>query len=99
SLMAIVLRFHLGSPNSFWEFTILDKCVLLQLVSHFAIDVWKGKMNVWFPFLADPTNKFHWYIFGFDQYLHALIIICMIEMLTHLRQCFKPIVMQAKGRP
>lgn len=74
-LMAIVLRFHLGSPNSFWEFTVFDKCVLLQLISHFLIDVWKGKMNVWFPPLTNPANKFHWYVFGFDQYLHALIII------------------------
>ena len=76
-LMAIVLRFHLGSPDSFWEFTVFDKCVLLQLVSHFLIDVWKGKMNVWFPLLQNPANKWHWVVFGFDQLLHAIVIIQM----------------------
>lgn len=48
---------------------------LLMWGSHFIIDVWKGKMNVWFPKLADPTNKFHWYIFGLDQMFHQFIII------------------------
>lgn len=51
--------------------------VLLQIVTHFGIDVLKGKMNVWFPELESPTNPYHWYVFGFDQYLHILVIILM----------------------
>jgi len=49
----------------------------LQIVSHFLIDVWKGKMNAWFPVLSDPTNKWNWFVFGMDQYLHATIIVFM----------------------
>ncbi len=48
-----------------------------QLLSHFLIDVWKGRMNGWFPALQSPANKWHWVIFGFDQFLHALVIILM----------------------
>lgn len=48
---------------------------LFLLITHFIIDVWKGKMNVWFPKLEDPNNKLHWVVFGLDQYLHALVII------------------------
>jgi hypothetical protein len=48
-----------------------------QFLSHFLIDTWKGRMNVWFSSIQSPENKFHWYVFGFDQYLHALIIIVM----------------------
>jgi len=48
-----------------------------QFLSHFLIDTCKGRMNVWFSSIQSPANKFHWYVFGFDQYLHALIIIVM----------------------
>ena len=51
----------------------------LQLATHFLIDVWKGKMNSWFPSLQSPANKWHWIIFGLDQLLHALVIIKMAD--------------------
>ena len=46
--------------------------ILLDIFSHFVIDVWKGKMNSLFPSLLDNTNKWHWIVFGFDQLLHAI---------------------------
>lgn len=48
-----------------------------QMWAHFVIDVWKGKMNDWFPTLQSPDNKWHWIVFGLDQLLHALVIIAM----------------------
>ena len=48
-----------------------------QLNTHFLIDVWKGRMNGWFPSLQSPNNKWFWILFGFDQLLHALVIIGM----------------------
>jgi hypothetical protein len=53
----------------------------IQLITHFVIDVWKGRMNGWFPTLQNPANKWHWVIFGWDQYLHALVIILMVQYL------------------
>lgn len=50
---------------------------LYQLGTHFIIDVWKGKTNKWFPKVQSPANKIHWAVFGFDQFLHAVIIIEM----------------------
>lgn len=47
----------------------------IQLPTHFLIDVWKGRMNGWFPAIQSPANKFHWYMFGVDQFLHQLVII------------------------
>lgn len=49
-----------------------------QLATHFAIDTLKGKMNKWFPSLLDQTNRWHWVMFGADQFLHALVIISML---------------------
>ena len=55
---------------------------VIQTVTHFLIDVWKGRMNGWFPSLQNPANKWHWVIFGFDQYLHAAVIIGMVYIAT-----------------
>ena len=52
---------------------------LFQLATHFLIDVWKGRMNGWFPALQSPTNKWHWIVFGADQYFHAIVIIIMVQ--------------------
>jgi hypothetical protein len=70
-LMSLVLGWFIGFTND-WAYL-----VIFQWVTHFLIDTWKGKMNVWFPALQSPANKWHWIVFGFDQLLHALVIIAM----------------------
>lgn len=52
----------------------------IQTFSHFAIDVWKGRMNVWFPSLTNPANVFHWWVFGLDQMLHILILVLLASL-------------------
>lgn len=55
-----------------------DKALLaaaIQLPTHFAIDVLKGRMNVWFPQLQHFENKFYWWVLGADQWLHQSVII------------------------
>lgn len=70
-LMSVVIGAAIGFTST-WGWL-----VILQWVSHFLIDVWKGKMNAWFPSLQSPANKWHWVVFGGDQFLHAAIIIIM----------------------
>jgi hypothetical protein len=77
-LMGIVLHFWLH--GDILKFDIVDKLFLLQLSSHFSIDVLKGRLNVWFPHIANPVNKAHWYIFGLDQLAHQFIIISMVYL-------------------
>jgi hypothetical protein len=61
------------------EFNLYNLVLLfnIQLFTHFFIDVIKGRMNEWFPVLQSSENKWHWIIFGLDQYFHALVIIAM----------------------
>lgn len=63
-------------------FKIILLGIALQLITHFAIDVWKGKMNVWFPALQVPANPFHWYVFGLDQTLHMTVLFIIWNMTT-----------------
>jgi hypothetical protein len=58
-----------------FKYTSVDTAFLTMLVSHFLIDVWKGKMNVWFPKLTNTASYYHWYVFGLDQLLHTIVII------------------------
>ena len=73
-LFYIVLAIMWGPLVAMWGSS-------LQLVTHFIIDVWKGRMNGWFPKLQDNTNPYHWWIFGIDQFLHQLVIIITVYTL------------------
>lgn len=55
---------------------------LFQVATHFLIDLLKGKLNFWFPIFQDNTNKAHWILFGFDQFLHSVVVILMAYYLT-----------------
>jgi hypothetical protein len=77
-MSAIIIYQHV--TNTF-TIDIILLCFIIELITHFFIDVLKGKLNVWFPSLANPANPFHWYVFGLDQLLHFLVII-LISFLT-----------------
>lgn len=70
TLMCIVLLFF--APIK----TVLI-LTAFQIGTHFCIDVLKGKLNVWFPSLADAKNAYHWWVFGLDQMAHQSVIILM----------------------
>lgn len=70
-LMMVVLAFFTDLSFEF---------AAMQFISHFVIDTLKGRMNVWFPVVKDPSKKAHWYLFGADQLLHQIVIIFMVHM-------------------
>lgn len=70
-LVSIVLAPFLLPKNLIMYFLLC----FFQLFSHWGIDVLKGRLNAWFPSLQSPANKFHWYIFGADQFLHQVVLI------------------------
>jgi hypothetical protein len=72
-LMCVVLLFFTSPLVAF-------KLAFLQLMIHFAVDTWKGRMNGWFPMLQDNTKKGYWMIFGFDQLLHQATILLMVAI-------------------
>jgi hypothetical protein len=83
SLMSIFLiayyRFDILGMIDNHSFSVIT----FQLITHFFIDVGKGRMNGWFPTLQNPANKWHWVMFGFDQLLHAIVVIVMAHYLTN----------------
>ena len=84
TLMSLFIWVYISYSTNYWYgFLVIEiKLFLFQLISHFLIDVWKGRMNGWFPALQSPANKWHWITFGFDQLLHTLVIIIMSNILS-----------------
>lgn len=79
ALMAVVLvtyKFIMAVSNGGVEIAV-GPALALQLVSHTLIDVFKGKLNR-FEAIKSPMSVWHWYVFGADQLLHQLVIICMV---------------------
>lgn len=75
-LMAIVLCIYCGELRM--------SLILFQIITHFWIDVLKGRMNVWFPNTKDTAKYPHWILFGFDQFLHAIAIIIIAFLATQI---------------
>lgn len=64
----------------FLPFGLCFHLFLIQLFSHFLIDVLKGLSNQWNPDFRNPTKYAHWLVFGFDQLLHQSVIILMVTL-------------------
>lgn len=56
-----------------WKLVLL--MMLTELVTHFLIDTGKGRLTARYPTLADQQHKPYWMIYGFDQFLHLLVIV------------------------
>jgi hypothetical protein len=67
-LMGLVLWAFYGFKTALIGFAI-------QLLPHFFIDLFKGKVSEKFPVLQNPSNKLHWMVFGLDQQLHIVVIV------------------------
>jgi hypothetical protein len=74
ALMMLVLIF-------FTDIKIVLVLVSFEILTHFLIDVWKGKMNIWFPKLKEPASYLHWTVFGIDQLLHQSVILLIVAYL------------------
>lgn len=64
-----------------WKAELMVLACVTELVTHFIVDVLKGRINVWYPAASNPTNKVHWYIFGADQLAHHIVLIFIFLLL------------------
>jgi len=47
---------------------------LFQLLTHFIIDVSKGKLESRYPNLKNSNSPLHWHLFQLDQFLHITVM-------------------------
>lgn len=58
-----------------WDLLLLLMSV--ELISHFLIDMGKGRLSAYYPELVDQQKKLYWMLYGFDQLLHLLVIVLL----------------------
>ncbi|MCA0431089.1 MAG: DUF3307 domain-containing protein [Bacteroidetes bacterium] len=75
TLMGLVMFYFIGISE------LSLNLILFQLLTHFIIDVCKGRLN-FIPALQAPTNKLYWFVFGLDQLLHAIVIVLMVSFIV-----------------
>lgn len=75
AILMLLVLFAFGVP---WQTTLL--CFLIELSTHFAIDVSKGKITKHYPNLADMHCKPHWQLYGLDQLLHTLFVLLIYHL-------------------
>lgn len=54
----------------------------IELGTHFAIDTFRARMGARLPALRDPSRRIHWYAFGADQLLHALVLLWIVVLVS-----------------
>lgn len=54
---------------------------VVQFVTHFVIDLLKGRVSAWVPSVRDPKGYPYWYVFGADQFAHAIVIILTVTLI------------------
>jgi len=74
-LMWLVL--FIWSSGTWISWTIILQLSLFQLITHFLIDILKGKINYHFTSLRDVNSDWYRILFGLDQYLHIIVILMM----------------------
>lgn len=72
AILAAIVCFYYVS-----DLVVFISLIYWQLITHALIDIWKGRMQNRFAAFQNPLNPYHWYLFGFDQLLHVLVIISM----------------------
>ena len=55
--------------------SVVALAVLIELVSHFAIDAIRARLGTRLPVLSNPGSNPFWWALGVDQLLHGLVLI------------------------
>ena len=72
-LMGIVLSVFVGLN------TLTLSLIIFQVLTHWIIDIGKGKVTYYLPVFRDNMKPPYWVLMGFDQLLHTIVIITMVN--------------------
>ena len=79
SVHGVLMAIAIGAMCGAW-FGLLTFAI--QVPTHFAIDVAKGRLNTMGGDVANPASYWHWWAFGGDQFLHQLVIILIAYIVS-----------------
>jgi hypothetical protein len=56
---------------------ILAGAAAIELTTHFLLDAARAKLAAFIPAVGDANHKAFWSLLGFDQLLHALVLVAI----------------------
>lgn len=57
--------------------SLLASVVGLQFLTHFGLDVFRARLGVRVPAVADPGRNVYWTVLGLDQLAHGLVLLAI----------------------
>ena len=57
--------------------TIILGAVVIELVTHFGLDAARARLGRRYSALNDPRGRTFWYVLGFDQFAHGLVLVAL----------------------
>lgn len=61
---------------------VLGLAILIELSSHFVIDVLRARLGVARPGTRDPANRSFWLVLGLDQLAHGLVLVAIVWLVA-----------------
>ena len=77
-IMYIVFIFFQKATGHEVPNVILAMLNIIQFCTHLIIDWIKTQISLKWPIWADKTKRWYWYLLGFDQLCHQVVIIGMV---------------------
>lgn len=78
-LMSIIVALFFGVHTLEFVFALM-----IVTISHFIIDLGKATMTDSYDWAKDISSRKFWYLFGFDQFLHASVILLIVEYIRQI---------------
>lgn len=73
TIHAVLIGLCLLVYNVDWKLLLV--LMMIELVSHFIIDVLKAQISIRFPYFSDNRHKPYWVLYGLDQLLHQMVVV------------------------
>lgn len=76
-LVALVVAVASG-----FDLRLLGVVTAIEFVTHFTIDLTRGRLGARFPRMRDPTNRAFWWVLGLDQLAHCIVLVLIAFMVA-----------------
>jgi hypothetical protein len=80
-VQAMLVGLVVGVASGF-NLHLVALAVAIEFVTHFAIDLTRGRLGGRFPKMRDPTNREYWWVLGLDQLAHCLVLVLIAFLVT-----------------
>lgn len=78
---ALLVGLVVGAATRF-DLRLTGAAVAIEFVSHFAIDLGRGRLGARYPGMKDPADRVFWSVLGLDQLAHSLVLVYIAFMVA-----------------